>query len=165
MNLRLMGAIALAGIALAACSTGTAGKSASSPPAYTPPIASMPVAAAEVSLETTSLGSILADGQGNTVYLFEKDTGKASQCYNACASAWPPLTTTNAAPIVGGGVDQAKLGTSARTDGTTQLTYAGHPLYRFTGDSKPGDTNGQGSQAFGAGWDALTARGQKIESN
>ena len=71
---------------------------------------------------------------------------------------------TEAQATVGGRASQAVLGTTVRSDGTTQLTYAGHPLYRFAGDQKPGDTNGQGLQSFGAGWDALRASGQKVET-
>jgi predicted lipoprotein with Yx(FWY)xxD motif len=111
----------------------------------------------------TKLGSIITDGQGQTVYLFEKDTGTASTCYGACAAAWPPATTTPGQTSVGVGANQGLLGTTMRTDGTTQLTYAGHPLYRFVGDHKAGDTMGQGLQAFGAGWDVLNPSGQKID--
>jgi predicted lipoprotein with Yx(FWY)xxD motif len=111
----------------------------------------------------TSLGSTLTDSKGLTVYLFEKDAGTTSACNGPCAVAWPPVTAAQAKPTAGGGVKQALLGTTIRTDGATQLTYAGHPLYRFAGDQKPGDTNGQGLQSFGARWDALRPSGQNVE--
>jgi predicted lipoprotein with Yx(FWY)xxD motif len=86
----------------------------------------------------------------------------ASECDGACASAWPPLTTTGK-PIAGPGVSAAKLGTTKRSDGTTEVTYNGHPLNTFVGDSAPGQTTGQGNQGFGAEWDVLSSVGNKIE--
>jgi predicted lipoprotein with Yx(FWY)xxD motif len=73
-----------------------------------------------------------------------------------------PETTTNTSPQIGTGVTQSLVGQTTRSDGTTQLTYAGHPLYLFKGDSAPGDTNGQGSTAFGARWDVVTPAGQEV---
>ena len=118
---------------------------------------------ASVSLAQSDLGKVLVDGQGRTLYLFEADQGTTSTCDGACASAWPPLTTSGA-PIVGAGVSASKLGTTTRGDGTTEVTYNGHPLYTFAGDSAPGETSGQGSDAFGAEWYALSAAGTPIES-
>jgi predicted lipoprotein with Yx(FWY)xxD motif len=131
------------------------------PGSVTPPLA----ASAAIKVANTSLGSILADSTGRTVYLFEKDTGSTSACSGACAATWPPVTTTATQPTVAAGATQALLGTTIRSDGASQLTYDGHPLYRFAGDAKPGDTNGQGLQSFGGGWDALKASGQKVENN
>ena len=118
---------------------------------------------ASVALGTSELGSILVDGQGRTLYLFEADKGTASRCDGACASAWPPLTTAGS-PIAGAGVSASKLGTTTRGDGTTEVTYHGHPLYTFAGDSAPGQTTGQGSDAFGAEWYVLSAAGTPIEN-
>lgn len=149
--------LAVAGFGVLAASCGGGG-------AYGTPraAAKAPITAATVSVRRTSLGSILTDGRGETVYLFEKDTGTSSTCYGPCVGAWPPATA-HGQPSVAGGADQAKLGTTARTDGTMQVTYSGHPLYYFSGDRKPGDTTGQGLQNFGGGWDVLTPGGQKIE--
>ena len=119
---------------------------------------------ATVAAHGGSLGTILVDGQGRTLYLFEKDTNGRSHCSGACAQAWPPVTT-NGAPNAAGGASASLLGTTARSDGTTQVTYSGHPLYSFISDTKPGDTNGEGSTAFGAGWDVLTPTGEKIEKS
>ena len=119
---------------------------------------------ASVSVADSSLGQILVDGNGKTLYLFEADTSTQSTCSGGCAQAWPPVTT-NGAPKAAGGASASLLGTTARSDGTTQVTYGGHPLYSFTGDTKPGDTNGEGSTAFGAGWDVLTPTGEKIEKS
>jgi predicted lipoprotein with Yx(FWY)xxD motif len=112
----------------------------------------------------TGLGPVLTDGADRTLYLFERDSGTTSNCNGACATVWPPVTTTTAQPVAAGGASQSLLGTTTRSDGATQLTYAGHPLYRFAGDHQPGDTTGQGSQAFGGGWDVLTPAGQKVDS-
>ena len=118
---------------------------------------------ASVGLASSKLGKILVDGAGRTLYLWEADTGKASTCDGACASAWPPLTTTGK-PMAGPGVSASKLGTIERSDGTSEVTYNGHPLYRFSGDSAPGQTNGQGSNGFGAAWYVLAPAGNAIET-
>ena len=96
-----------------------------------------------------NLGKILVDSKGDTVYLFQKDTGTKSACTGECATNWPPVRTTGK-PIVGSGLTAAKLGTTPRSDGDAQVTYAGHPLYRYQGDSKPGNANGQGINVYGA---------------
>ena len=119
-------------------------------------------AAATVKAGSSSLGVILTDGTGRAVYLFEKDTGAASTCYGACAGLWPPVLTAGS-PVTGGGVTASLLGTAKRTDGTIQVTYAGHLLYYFAGDQKPGDITGEGSQTFGAGWDLVAPSGKKVE--
>ena len=120
------------------------------------------LAPATVSAAGTSLGQILVDGGGKTLYLFEADKGTQSTCFGACAQAWPPLIAVGT-PKAAGSASQSLMGTTLRSDGTRQITYAGHPLYSFVGDSKPGDTNGEGSSAFGAGWDVLAPSGAKIE--
>jgi predicted lipoprotein with Yx(FWY)xxD motif len=109
-------------------------------------------------------GKALVDGQGRTLYLFEADKGDKSTCSGACASIWPPATATGMA-AVGPGLTAAKLGTTKRGDGSTQLTYNGHPLYRYAADGKPGDTSGQGLDQFGAKWYVLNATGSKIDDD
>jgi predicted lipoprotein with Yx(FWY)xxD motif len=81
---------------------------------------------------------------------------------SACARAWPPLLTKTK-PIAGRGTKQSLLGVIRRANGTKQVTYRGHPLYRFVQDTKPGEAKGQGSGAFGAGWYVLSPTGNKIE--
>jgi predicted lipoprotein with Yx(FWY)xxD motif len=105
----------------------------------------------------------LVDGSGRTLYLFEADSGATSTCSGACASAWPPVTT-NGDPAATGAAKGGMLGTSARDDGSTQVTYAGHPLYRYAGDSAPGDTNGAGSDEFGAEWYPVAPSGEAVET-
>jgi predicted lipoprotein with Yx(FWY)xxD motif len=109
---------------------------------------------------SSSLGRILVDSSGRTLYLFGKDQGSKSSCSGACASNWPPATATGA-PKAGTGLTAAKLETTTRSDGSKQLTYNGHPLYRYSGDQSPGDTNGQGQNAFGGVWYALTPAGDQ----
>jgi predicted lipoprotein with Yx(FWY)xxD motif len=106
------------------------------------------------------VGAVLVDSEGFTVYDFHKDKGTTSSCYGACAEGWPPVLTEGA-PTSGEGAMAAKLGTTKRKDGTTQVTYAGHPLYTFAGDSKPGEANGNDVDAFGAEWYALKASGEE----
>jgi predicted lipoprotein with Yx(FWY)xxD motif len=168
-------AITLAAIALTAtaCSSsaksGTAAPAAGSTPATSAPsppagTGSGAAAGTTVGVAHTSLGTFLVDGQGHTLYLFEKDTGHTSTCDGACAQAWPPAATTGA-PHAGAGVNAALLGTTTRADHTVEITYNGHPLYTFAGDNKPGDTNGEGSKAFGAGWYVVTPAGAKIDNS
>jgi predicted lipoprotein with Yx(FWY)xxD motif len=116
---------------------------------------------ATIAAKSNKLGTILVDADGRTLYLFEKDKGTASTCYGACAGAWPPVTT-DAKPIAGTGIDAAKLGATKRKDGVSEVTYGGHPLYTFAGDAKPGDTNGQDIDQFGAEWYVLAPTGKQI---
>ena len=120
--------------------------------------------AAQLGTQETSLGTIVAGPDGRSVYLFEKDEGTKSACYDACATQWPPVLTEGA-PTAGSGVKADLLGTAERTDGTTGVTYNGHPLYYFAGDKKPGDVNGQGLRGFGAPWYVLSPDGRVIDSD
>jgi predicted lipoprotein with Yx(FWY)xxD motif len=121
-------------------------------------------AAATVSLRKLNVGNALVDSQGRTLYLFEADKGPMSTCNGACASLWPP-DRTSAKPKAGPGVDAAKLGTTKRSDGTLEVTYNGHPLYRYAPDTKAGQDAGQGLNQFGAKWYVLAASGSKIDSD
>ena len=95
------------------------------------------------------------------MYLWAKDTGDMSNCNGACAGAWPPVTTTGTA-TASGGATASDIGTITRSDGTKQVTYDGHPLYYFSGDSGPGTASGQGSDAFGAKWWLVTPTGSDV---
>ena len=107
------------------------------------------------------LGTVLVDSQGNTLYLFEKDTGSKSTCFGACATSWPPLRS-DGKPTAGSGANASMLGTTPRSDGKPQVTYDGHPLYTFAGDQGPGQTTGQGVNAFGALWYVVAPDGTAI---
>ena len=110
----------------------------------------------------TALGTILTTGRGFTVYAFEADQGTRSACFGACAAAWPPVTTTSTHITVADGAARSLVGQTTRPGGQHQLTYARHPLYTFAGDTSPGATNGQGSDAFGARWDVLLPAGKEV---
>jgi predicted lipoprotein with Yx(FWY)xxD motif len=156
--------MAAAALAVAGCggpSGGSYSASYGGPAATTPAPATGASGTAAVALAKSKLGRILVDGKGQTLYLFEADTGSSSMCNGACATAWPPLTTTGR-PTAGPGVSAAKLGTTRRSDGTTEITYNGHPLYTFVGDHAPGQTVGQGSHALGAEWAVVSAAGSKL---
>src|SRR5215831_2553435 len=117
-----------------------------------------------VSTASTGLGRVITDSRGRTLYLFEKDKRGRSSCSGICASYWPPLLTTEK-PVATGGAKRSLLGTIRRSDGTKQVTFAGHPLYRFSGDSKRGQTSGEGLTDFGASWYAVSPSGKKIDRN
>jgi predicted lipoprotein with Yx(FWY)xxD motif len=118
---------------------------------------------AVVALGATSLGRVLVDGGGRTLYLFEKDPGRTSTCYQACATVWPPLLTTSR-PRTAKGALASLLGTTRRNDGTLQVTYRGHPLYTYVTDTRRGQTAGQGLDQYGAEWYVLSRTGEKVES-
>jgi predicted lipoprotein with Yx(FWY)xxD motif len=152
-------AVPLVAFAAAGCGGG-GGATAASPPPKTASGHAATVGAAKEG----SLGTILVDSRGRTLYLFQKDSGTNSACSGACATNWPPLRASGKS-TVGGGASASQLGTTARSDGKPQVTYNGHPLYRFVGDKKPGDTNGQGLTAFGGSWFALTAAGNQVSQS
>ena len=139
---------ALALVLLSACTAATPAEPSSSPPASSASASSMPAPAPSqadaatltLAMADSSLGSILVDGKGITLYLFTKDTPNASNCTGQCLAAWPPLLGK---PTAGKGVDAAKLGSFPRADGSTQASYNGWPLYYWEQDTKPGDVTGQ----------------------
>jgi predicted lipoprotein with Yx(FWY)xxD motif len=108
--------------------------------------------------DNAELGQILVNSKGFTLYDFHKDEGGKSACYGACAQVWSPLTGT---PKAEKGAKASLLGTAKRTDGSVQVTYAGHPLYTYAGDSKPGQANGNDISQFGGEWYALTPSGEE----
>jgi predicted lipoprotein with Yx(FWY)xxD motif len=120
-------------------------------------------AASVVSTKTSSLGTFLVDGNGRALYLWDADHGSKSTCSGACAQAWPPVTTTGT-PKASGAVKASLLGTTKRADGSSEVTYAGHPLYTFAGDTQAGQTNGQGSNGFGAPWWVVTPAGKALQN-
>jgi predicted lipoprotein with Yx(FWY)xxD motif len=165
-------ALAVTGaLVLAACGgSGTSSSSGSgSTPGYgaakpsTPKTSNTSGATSAVSTKTSSLGTFLVDANGRTVYLWDADHGSTSSCSGACAQAWPPLTAT-ATPKASGAAKASLLGTTKRADGSREVTYAGHPLYYFQGDTQPGQTTGQGSDGFGAPWWVVTPTGKALQS-
>jgi predicted lipoprotein with Yx(FWY)xxD motif len=117
--------------------------------------------AATITTANHGLGKMLVDSQGRTLYLWQADSGMSSTCSGACAAGWPPVTTTGT-PKAAGGVQAGWLGTTKRADGTLQVTYGGHPLYRFAGDTAAGQVTGQGNPGFGAPWYVVATDGSAI---
>ena len=146
LTLTVAAALSLTGLATALAASGSGSRPAT------------------VSTAKTHLGKVIVNGRGLTLYLFEKDKRGKSACSGACATYWPPLIT-HGKPMAAGGAKQSLLGTIKRSNGAHQVTYAGHPLYTYVLDKKRGQTTGEGSTLFGAGWDALTPAGKKIESD
>ena len=143
-------------VAAAACGgnddegTGTAAPAA-------PTTAAQAANGATVAIASSSLGDILVDADGRTLYAFTKDKGDQSACSGPCADNWPALVGDATA---GSGVQASMLSTSMQASGDAQVTYGGKPLYYFAGDAKPGDTNGQG---VGSVWYALSADGNLVK--
>jgi predicted lipoprotein with Yx(FWY)xxD motif len=153
-KLTLRVVIGVVAVLAAACGGSNSPSAAASPSPASGP--------ATVAVATNSkLGPILVDGAGRTLYLFAADTGSTSTCYSSCAQYWPPLLT-NGAPQAGTGADASLLSTTKRTDGTTEVTYGGHPLYYVVTDHNPGDATGQAVNNYGALWFAVGPNGKQI---
>ena len=120
-------------------------------------------AGTKVGVASSTLGRILVDSHGRTLYLFAKDTKGKSACSGPCAAYWPPLLTSGK-PHAFAGAKALLLGTTRRGNGRLQVTYRHHPLYRYAGDSAKGQTNGQSLDDFGGEWWVLSPAGNKIVS-
>ena len=117
--------------------------------------------AAALTAHSSRYGRILFDSRGRALYLFTHDRGTRSTCYGACASAWPPVVT-KPGPRATGAVKQSLLGTTRRRDGTSQLTYAGHPLYYYVGDTRPGQVLCQAVLEYGGYWYVVRSDGTAV---
>jgi predicted lipoprotein with Yx(FWY)xxD motif len=111
------------------------------------------------SAEVGGVGTVLVDSEGMTVYLYTPDEGNTSTCYGGCESAWPPVVAEGK-PSAGEGATSSALGTTKRKDGTMQVTYNGHPLYTFTGDTAPGEAVGQENDGT---WFVLDESGEEVK--
>ncbi|MGH2939222.1 MAG: COG4315 family predicted lipoprotein [Solirubrobacterales bacterium] len=158
MSLKRLSFATLALAALALIAVGCGGGSSSSSTSASAGPGSSGKSQTVSAAETPELGSVLVDSKGFAVYTFRKDHGTMSSCYGACAEAWPPVLV-GGEPTVGEGANSSEVGTTKRKDGTTQLTYAGHPLYTFVEDKSPGEVNGNGAEAFGGVWNAVDENG------
>lgn len=152
-----LGVPVAAGLLAAACGSAAAGTGSTA--AGTP--ASGSTTATVIESHAGSAGSFLTNSSGRAVYLWAADSMNKSTCSGACAGAWPPVTTKGMVTAANG-AKAADLGTITRSDGSKQVTYLGHPLYFFAGDSGPGQTNGQGNDGFGAKWWLVAPAGTKI---
>lgn len=153
--------VAVALIVLAGCGSSDDSSSASAGGSSSTTEKAAASTKATVQLAKTSLGEVLTDADGMTLYMFTKDSGGKSACNDACASLWPALTV-DGKPTAGEGTEEEDLGTITRDDGKTQVTYYGHPLYTYGPDNKPGDVNGQN---VGGVWFAVTAEGEQAGSS
>lgn len=150
---RLLSCLAL--VAVAACGGSDDESTSSDETTTTSSSTTTAPAPGAVNIGDTSLGSVLVDPNGMTLYLFTKDSSGKSACDGGCATTWPPLTVTGA-PTAGDGVDATKLATIARPDGAMQVTFAGHPLYTYSKDTTSGDVTGHG---VGGVWFAVLPDG------
>ena len=166
-----VGGVVGVAVLVAACSSGSS-STAAAPAASTPAAAGSGSAAAsgsgsgstEITTATSSGDTFLTDGAGRAVYLWVKDSGGTSACSGACAGAWPPVTASGTVTAAGS-AKSSDLGTITRSDGTKQVTYDGHPLYYYSGDSGPGTATGQGSDGFGAKWWLVGPSGDDVTAS
>ena len=158
--------IPLVALAVAACGGGGNATAAPAPAPASSTTTTGPTTTktAVVRVAKSSLGSILVNSTGRTLYLFKADSGTKSACSGACATAWPPLLAKGK-PTAGTGLTASKLATITRSGGEQQVTYNGHPLYMFIKDTKAGQTTGQGVTAFGAAWFVVSASGNQVSSH
>ena len=146
--LRVIGVVAAVAASLAVVSAGSAAPGARVGP---------------VTASASKYGKVLFDGRGRSLYVFASDRGAKSRCYGACAKTWPPLLTSSKAMAhAGAGAHQALIGTTRRRDGKLQVTYAGHPLYGFSKDTKRGQITCQNVANFGGKWWVETAAGKVV---
>lgn len=153
------GAALLAALALVLAACGGSGDdgSGTAAPAEPATTAAQATGGTTVAVANGTLGDILVDGDGRTLYAFTRDQGDRSACSGQCADNWPALTGTATA---GTGAQASLLSASMQANGDNQVTYGGKPLYHFAGDAKPGDVNGQG---VGDVWFVLSANGELVK--
>lgn len=154
-----VGGAAAVAVLAAACSSGGGSSAPASPAA-----SGSGSGATVITTASTSGGAVLTDGSGRAVYAWVKDTGDASACSGACASAWPPVIATGSVTAAGR-ASTSDLGTITRSDGTKQVTYDRHPLYYYAGDSAAGMASGQGSDSFGAKWWLVAPSGSDVTAS
>ncbi|TWP36194.1 COG4315 family predicted lipoprotein [Leekyejoonella antrihumi] len=151
--------VAVAGLAmagLAACGSGGGGSGSTS--------ARTAASGALLHTSTISVGTVLVDRSGRTIYDFAGDAGSTSKCTGACAANWPPVPAPSSIPSKVAGVS-AKLGVTTRSGGTRQLTVGGHPVYTYVGDTKAGQANGQGKVLNGGLWTVVSPAGSPVRGS
>ena len=170
VRIRISGAVALVAVASVVAACGGSSGSGSQPHASAgygagpAPTAAKTSSAVSVSTATSSNGSYLVGASGRALYLWVADSHNKSVCAGPCAESWPPLTTKSA-PVAASGVTMSHLGTATRSNGVKQVTYDGHPLYYFAGDTSKGSLTGQGSNEFGAKWWLVAPSGAAITTS
>ena len=160
---KILSAAGLAAVALALSACGSSASSSSSTPATSAPAAggsSAPASSASgstVNMTTINGTAVVTNSSGKTLYWFAPDTSTTSKCTGSCATFWPPVT----GPVTAGSGVTGTLGTITRSDGTTQATYDGHPLYTYVGDTAAGQAKGNGLNLSGGLWYEMTVSGAK----
>jgi predicted lipoprotein with Yx(FWY)xxD motif len=158
---KIWGVAGLAALALTVSACGSSGSSSSGTVANTPAAggssSSAPAAAGGSTVTEKTIGSqqVLVDSSGMTLYWFAPDTSTKSNCSGECATFWPPVK----GPLTAGSGVTGTLGTITRSDGSTQATYDGHPLYTYVGDKSPGQATGNGKNLSGGLWWEMTVSG------
>ncbi len=152
----LMAVTAAALLTLSAC--GSSSSTTASPPAGGANTGSPAAAASGLHVADTSLGKVLVDARGETVYMFTPDSSGKSTCDSSCLQYWPPVAPGKAASTVTG-----KVASTSTTAGGQIATVGGWPVYTFTQDQKPGDVTGEGFSDFGGVWYAVSASGQPVK--
>ncbi len=160
--LLVFASLAVTALAAAGCGGTASGNGPSAANAGMKPASSS--AAPKVSTAQTSVGTVVVNGEGRTLYLFAKDTGPTSTCSGACAANWPPFTAPST-PTAAGGVPASALSLVKRSDGRRQVVLDGHPLYSYTGDQAAGQLTGQSLDAFGAKWFTVSPAGKRITAS
>ena len=154
---KLWAAIGLAVAVLAVAACASSSSSSTSAPATTAPAAGSSSGASGTTLQTRTINgtAVLTNASGFTLYTFAPDTSTASKCTGSCATYWPPVK----GPATKGSGVTGTLGSITRSDGTTQVTYNGHPLYTYVGDTAPGENKGNGQNLSGGKWYEVTVSG------
>jgi predicted lipoprotein with Yx(FWY)xxD motif len=147
-----------AALTVAACGSSSPGRAGSAPPG---PASGAASSGSALKTTTISGAAVLTNVQGFTLYSFAPDTATMSQCNGSCAQIWPPV---NGPATAGPGVP-GTLATIARSNGATQATYNRHPLYTYAGDTRPGQANGNGINAYGGVWHEVTASGAAVPAS
>jgi predicted lipoprotein with Yx(FWY)xxD motif len=161
VRIKLIGIAALGAALMAGCgSSDTSARGPATRPAD-PPTAIAGARAPKLGIVDSDYGRILADGRGRALYLFTADRGKASACSGDCATAWPPYIVKSK-PVAGRGVKAGRIATTRRDDGRLQATYAGHPVYLYVGDRRPGQVLCQAVSEFGGYWYVLRSSGRAV---
>jgi predicted lipoprotein with Yx(FWY)xxD motif len=165
MRFRLLPLAAMVVAAFAGC--GSSSSSAEDAPASSQTMHRAGVLAApnprgsKLKVVASDYGQILADGRGRALYLFTSDDGNGSACSGDCAIAWPPYLVKSK-PRAVAGAKPGLVGTTRRSDGKLQVTYAGHPVYYYEGDRSPGEVNCQAAVEFGGYWYVLRSNGKAV---
>jgi predicted lipoprotein with Yx(FWY)xxD motif len=165
-QLKLLPMAAIAAAALAGCGSSSSSAqddhmSTATATAVSAPAATASARGPKLKLISSDYGRILADGHGQALYLFTADKGEASNCSGDCATAWPPYIVKHA-PIAVSGAKPGLVGTTRRSDGKLQATYAGHPVYYYEGDRSPGEVNCQAAVEFGGYWYVIRFNGRAV---